>query len=201
MYLIAYKGIREIVNNVLHLFMQLNTKQGGRVMKRISIAVVVFLLLLIPLTTGSSIKTREEVYIEWMRTQSVMSNAILSRSYQSTLGDLQDELLAIATIESKFNPTALGPQTRSGRARGAWQIMPFAWTKELKEKGIISESRDYWNIEDSAHAGEYVLKFYLEEKGSLDKALFAYVGGCRQYVVDVKEKLRSLRKHVKSYGY
>lgn len=86
------------------------------------------------------------------------------------------ELLSIIKIESGFRQYVI---SKKG-ARGLMQIHPI-WDNELKEKGIIKEERDIFNIEKNIKAGHYILTYYKSKTKSFRKALLKYNGGGKNY--------------------
>ena len=91
-------------------------------------------------------------------------------------------LLALAEVESSFNPAAV---SKKG-AMGLNQIMPNIWTKELQKNKIIKEKRDLFNYEANLKASNYILLKYYKKTGSWKGALKKYVGAnSESYVKNV----------------
>jgi hypothetical protein len=81
-------------------------------------------------------------------------------------------LRAIASVESNFNPQAVGPKTRSGRAQGMMQFVPAT----AKAYGL----EDPFNPEQSVDAAARLMRDLQKQfKGDVGKALEAYNGGPR----------------------
>jgi membrane-bound lytic murein transglycosylase B len=81
-------------------------------------------------------------------------------------------LRAIASVESNFNPQAVGPKTRSGRAQGMMQFVPAT------AKAYNLE--DPFNPEQSVDAAARLMRDLQKQyKGDVGKALEAYNGGPR----------------------
>lgn len=81
-------------------------------------------------------------------------------------------LRAIASVESNFNPEAIGPKTRSGRAQGMMQFIPAT----AKAYGL----EDPFNPEQSVDAAARLMRDLQKQfKGDVGKALEAYNGGPR----------------------
>lgn len=81
-------------------------------------------------------------------------------------------LRAIASVESNFNPQAVGPKTRSGRAQGMMQFIPAT----AKAYGL----EDPFNPEQSVDAAARLMRDLQKQfGGDVGKALEAYNGGPR----------------------
>ena len=81
-------------------------------------------------------------------------------------------LRAIASVESNFNPEAIGPKTRSGRAQGMMQFIPAT----AKAYGL----QDPFNPEQSVDAAARLMRDLQKQfGGDVGKALEAYNGGPR----------------------
>lgn len=81
-------------------------------------------------------------------------------------------LRAIASVESNFNPQAVGPKTRSGRAQGMMQFVPAT----AKAYGL----EDPFNPEQSVDAAARLMRDLQKQfDGDVGKALEAYNGGPR----------------------
>lgn len=79
-------------------------------------------------------------------------------------------LKAIASVESSFNPKAVGPETRSGRAQGLMQFVPAM----QKAYGI----QDPFDPEQSVGAAARMMSDLLKRyDGNVGMALEAYNGG------------------------
>ena len=97
-------------------------------------------------------------------------------------------LVAIASVESRFNSKALN--TKSGRSVGLMQIQVF-WHKKKFQTG------NYFDVFDNMRVGAIVYKECMDKwKGSRDKALWCYNGhtptGMKVYVPKVLAELRQL---------
>jgi hypothetical protein len=79
-------------------------------------------------------------------------------------------LKAIASVESGFNPNAVGPKTRSGRAQGMMQFVP-AMQKAYDIKNPYDPDQ---SVNAAARMMSDLLKRY---DGDVGKALEAYNGG------------------------
>jgi len=87
-------------------------------------------------------------------------------------------IVGIIQIESMFNPSAVGIQTKYGRARGLMQVMP-----EWAPKFGLSSQYDLHDIDTNIMCGVKVFKIHLEEgKGSISKGLYLYVNKDKAYV-------------------
>jgi hypothetical protein len=88
-------------------------------------------------------------------------------------------LISIIQTESSFLKTAVSKH----RAVGLMQIRPNVWMKELKKEfpDDIRTPKDLFKISTNIDAGEFILNKYIEETGSLKKALVKYSGGSRSY--------------------
>ena len=100
-------------------------------------------------------------------------------------------LRAIAKVESNFNPKAVGPQTRSGRAQGMMQFVPAM----QKAYGIS----DPFNPEQSVDAAGRMMRDLLKRyDGDVGKALEAYNGGPR--LVGKSRQTAQYREKVLSFA-
>lgn len=79
-------------------------------------------------------------------------------------------LKAIASVESNFNPKAVGPQTRSGRAQGMMQFVPAM----QKAYGIKNPYDPAQSVDAAAKMMSDLIKRY---DGDVGMALEAYNGG------------------------
>ncbi len=87
-------------------------------------------------------------------------------------------ILSIVGAESDFIPTA---HSKAG-AMGLGQINPKTYLVILKNKGIIKEKRDLYNIKENIKATEYAIKYEIAfTKGDIYKALVRYSGGANKY--------------------
>jgi soluble lytic murein transglycosylase-like protein len=83
-------------------------------------------------------------------------------------------LLAVASVESEFNPSVIS----YAGAFGLMQIIPKHWEKELITQKVINNSRDLFDVGPSFAAGNFILKYNMERtRGNLPKALEMYLGG------------------------
>jgi len=99
--------------------------------------------------------------------------------------DLPPELVVfVMRRESYFKPYA---KSRVG-AIGLMQIFPKWHTDKMHKLGI--NYQQVYNIDHNVHLGCWILRGYIDEMGSLDKALTRYVGGHHpKYVQDILSRL------------
>ncbi|TET61142.1 MAG: hypothetical protein E3J47_05910 [Candidatus Stahlbacteria bacterium] len=91
-------------------------------------------------------------------------------------------VIAVTEVESHFNPFAISPKG----ARGAMQVMPRIWVKELG----LSSKYDLHDIEIGIDSGVRILRRYLDATDNdMRKALFKYVGGSHPYIKQVYESM------------
>lgn len=81
-------------------------------------------------------------------------------------------LKAIAKQESGFNPKAVGPMTKSGRAHGMMQIIPST----AASLGVT----DAFDPKQAIPGAARLLAQYLDQYGNVDDAVSAYHGGTDQ---------------------
>ena len=88
-------------------------------------------------------------------------------------------LASIIKNESQFLKNAVSKHN----AVGLMQVRPGVWMKELKKEfpDKIQSKSDLFKIKNNIDAGEFILNKYVEETGSLSKALVRYSGGSRSY--------------------
>ena len=83
-------------------------------------------------------------------------------------------VLAIASAESEFVPTAVSPKG----ATGLMQVMPNIHSATLIKAGIIKEVRDLYSVNENIKAGATILDQCLKEsKGDVSRGLSRYVSG------------------------
>lgn len=122
-------------------------------------------------------------HVEWILNHSSRISRQGATDMYSFAMSMEKGLLfvAIAYVESNFNPTAI---SKKG-AIGLNQIMPNIWTKELKEQKIIKEKKDLFNYDKNLLASHYILTKYYKKSGSWKEALVRYVGGDKKYAEKV----------------
>ena len=104
-----------------------------------------------------------------------MAERIYAEAHKHRFPDL---LIAMAEVESHFNPDAIS----SKGAIGLMQITGEVWTEKLKQQGIIRGEADLFNISKSMDACSYILARYIKyERGNLEDALLQYGGLDRSY--------------------
>lgn len=108
---------------------------------------------------------------------------------------------AIAHTESNYNENARGPETRYGRAQGAFQFMPGT----AKQYGLTNPND---GVAAAEAAGKYLRDLYTRYDGDVDKTIAAYNWGhvgvdrhgvdpskmpreTRNYLAAVKKRLAS----------
>ena len=114
--------------------------------------------------------------LDWMGRTSSVPAEILEQIYEEAHKHaFPDLLLAIAKVESDFDPAAI---SHAG-ATGLTQIMATVWEKEFREEGVISGADDLFDVSRCMAASAYILGKYLAwEGGDLRGALTRY-GGTR----------------------
>jgi soluble lytic murein transglycosylase-like protein len=96
-------------------------------------------------------------------------------------------LLAIVETESGFNAAA---RSRYG-ARGLMQVVPRFHPAVVAEVGGLHRLDE---PEANIEAGAKILASYVEQSGSVDKALLRYSGGARKYANKVVSRQRELER-------
>lgn len=82
-------------------------------------------------------------------------------------------VLAVFSVESEFNPTAI---SRTG-AQGLGQIMYSHWGIELEKQKIIKNKKDLFGIKENIKATSHILKTLMTQSdGDVIKTLKAYLG-------------------------
>jgi len=116
----------------------------------------------------------EDIYIKWVLEHSTKCDrdtaALIVREVFKT--EAPYLILALIANESSFNITAT-----NGDAIGLGQIKWKYWGKFLREKHIAESPRDLYNPTKNIRAINAILKKLIKEKGSVDEALIAYLGG------------------------
>ncbi len=112
--------------------------------------------------------------LDWMCKNSRMPETTLEEIYEEAHKyAFPDLLIAIAKVESKFDPGAVS----SEGATGLMQVMSYVWSEELKQNGVIARDDDLFDISRCMAASAYILRKYLTwERGNLGNALKRYVG-------------------------
>ena len=93
-------------------------------------------------------------------------------------------LRAVIKVESSYNKYAV---SKKG-AVGLMQIRPEIWHNELTKVGIISNYKDYFEIEKNIKAGNYILTKY--HKNDLKITLKKYSGGAKNYYNKVIKEMK-----------
>jgi soluble lytic murein transglycosylase-like protein len=96
--------------------------------------------------------------------------------------DISPELvMGIMQIESQYNPSAVGPKTKYGHARGLMQVMP-----EWAPKFNLTSKYDLHDIDTNIRCGIKVFKIHMEEGGGkISEGLYLYVNKDKAYVDNV----------------
>lgn len=126
-------------------------------------------------TVDTNATMRENLYGYVYKYSKNISRDMAKRIVDSVMQTEQPALLlALMRRESNYNPTAIS----SANCIGLGQIHPKFWTKELQGKGIITETRDLYNIENNVAATAYIfMKLWNKSHGNLETALTKYYGG------------------------
>lgn len=95
-------------------------------------------------------------------------------------------VMAIQKAESQFYPFALSNK----KAKGLMQLNLESNGRELAERGIIKSAPDEFDPAHNIEGGCYLLRKYVDESGSIDKALNRYLGGeSSEYKAEVHRAL------------
>lgn len=122
----------------------------------------------------------EKVLTKWVYTHSDKISEKTSRLIvQSAMKtDKPLLILAVIAVESEFAPTAVGRDTKYGKAKGLTQVMWKLWGEPLKKANIAKEERDLFDIDVSIKAGNFVLDDCFRQGGDdISKVLQCYLGG------------------------
>lgn len=100
--------------------------------------------------------------------------------------DISPELvMGIMQIESQYNPSAVGPKTKYGHARGLMQVMP-----EWAPKFNLTSKYDLHDIDTNIRCGIKVFKIHMEEGGGkISEGLYLYVNKDKAYVNNVYQAM------------
>lgn len=123
-----------------------------------------------------------ELYIKtsFKRVPKVVAKTIAKTIVEnSSVENISPELLmGIIQVESKFDPSAVGPKTKYGSARGLMQVMP-EWAKKFN----LESKYSLHDIDTNIECGIKVFKIHLEEgNGDISEGLYLYVNKDRDYV-------------------
>ncbi len=116
----------------------------------------------------------KKAVLRWMSKCSDMPLNMVARIYdEAHKHRFPDLLIAIAKVESNFNPEAVS----DAGAVGLMQVMGKTWMNELKDQGIIRNEDDLFSISKCMDASSYILNKYLEwKRNNLRDALLCYGG-------------------------
>jgi hypothetical protein len=81
-------------------------------------------------------------------------------------------IIALMQIESEFNINAISKKD----ARGLMQINLSVWTEELAEREILPDPAEIHDPRRNIESGCYILRHYIDQEGSLELALYKYLG-------------------------
>ncbi len=147
-----------------------------------------------PFANAISAKARrtneKQAVLKWMSKYSNMPLNMMARIYdEAHKHRFPDLLLAIAKVESNFNPQAVS----DAGAFGLMQVMGNTWMNELKDQGIIRNEDDLFRISKCMDASSYILDKYLDwKRNNLRDALICYGGPDRDYSKRILEALGEL---------
>ena len=112
--------------------------------------------------------------LEWMSRGSGLHLNTVERIYDDAHRHrFPDVLIAIAKVESNFDPEALSDRG----AVGLMQVVGGTWAEELRQHGIIRDEEDLFNASKCMDAGAYILDKYMAwKRGNLEAALIHYGG-------------------------
>ncbi len=116
----------------------------------------------------------KKAVLRWMSRYSDMPFNMIARIYhEAHKHRFPDLLIAIAKVESNFNPEAVS----DAGAVGLMQVMGNTWMNELKDQGIIHSEDDLFKISKCMDASSFILDKYLEwKRNNLRDALLCYGG-------------------------
>ncbi|MDA8091268.1 MAG: transglycosylase SLT domain-containing protein [Nitrospiraceae bacterium] len=128
--------------------------------------------------------------LKWMSKYSSMPVNMMARIYdEAHKHRFPDLLIAMAKVESNFNPEAVS----DAGAVGLMQVMGNTWTDELKDQGIIRKEDDLFKISKCMDASAYILDKYLDwKRNNLRDALVCYGGPDHEYAVKILQALGEL---------
>lgn len=91
-------------------------------------------------------------------------------------------VMGIIEVESRFNPSAKGPRTKSKEhARGLMQVMP-EWVPKMGLKNFY----DLYDIDHNINSGIKIFKIHMQENDNdVSKGLYYYVNRDKAYVNNV----------------
>ncbi len=136
-------------------------------------------------------KTNEKMAVlKWMSKYSDMPRYMMARIYdEAHKHRFPDLLIAMAKVESNFNPEAVS----SAGAVGLMQVMGNTWAGELKDQGIIRNERDLFKVSKCMDASAYIMDKYLDwKRNNLKGALLLYGGPDPEYAKRILDALGEL---------
>jgi len=157
-------------------------------MKRILFLIPIFFVSTSAFADENKIKNY--IFTHYKKVPSVIVEEIARHTLEkSEKWDIPYELtIAVMEVESSFNPYSCS----KARARGLMQVRYVVWGKVF---GLKSKY-DLHEVDIGIEAGIRVLKTYIEKTGSVDKALYKYVGGNERYV----KRVNSCMERFKSFS-
>jgi hypothetical protein len=137
-------------------------------------------------TNSERVRAREHTQTSILSTEDTLAGWVYSKSEKISIGTaklivkeaLKTErpllILAMASAESEFVPSATSP-------KGAIGLMQIIWHfhgKTLVDAKLAKEKRDLYNISVAIQSGNFLMNGFLkQENGDLEKALHRYLGG------------------------
>ncbi|MDA8088495.1 MAG: transglycosylase SLT domain-containing protein [Nitrospiraceae bacterium] len=144
-------------------------------------------------TGKEKIEKEKNAVLEWMSRGSGLHLNVVERIYnEAHRHRFPDVLIAIAKVESNFDPDAISDKG----ALGLMQVLGSAWTEELRRRGIIHNEDDLFNVSKCMDASAYILDKYMAwNKGNLDAAIIHYGGPAdHAYLGKILAALEEIRK-------
>jgi soluble lytic murein transglycosylase-like protein len=124
----------------------------------------------------------------------VAEDIVYNTIYYSNMYNIDPLItLMLIKVESDFRHDCISEKG----AKGLMQIMHRVWGDELREKNIIAERKDLFNIKNNIHAGVYILSKYIKRAGDTHTAINWYNG---RNTTNHAEKVYSILKKYNAYA-
>jgi len=166
---ICKKKVKELEKKIKHI-----EKENLTLKQKLQLAKKVY---------NSKLLTNKDKIISWILKNHIKAYKKLCNTvidYLSKNSKYPLVMLALVSVESSFDFQVIS----SKGAYGGTQVKCSDWKDKLKKEKIIDSCRDLFDPITSLKAGEWILEYYINKCGSLDKGLRGYLSGKCDYKYD-----------------